>query len=156
MPNYCNNTIKIKGSIEIINKLIEAIKDQKFLGTLHPEPEYKEASDWYDWRVANWGTKWEINDIDDEDNLGFHKNKDGTAQIYFFFNSAWAPPIGAYGNALDTWKDLHIEAYFYEAGNDFAGRFQDGELFEICLSNHDNDFFTEEEIGVRLDEEFDI
>ena len=52
------------------------------------------AENWYDWRVNNWGTKWEVCEF-----YGVDKQPDaliGDSTISFAFSSAWSPPIGAY------------------------------------------------------------
>lgn len=71
---------------------------------------------WYDWCLANWGTKW---DIDLENVI---ENDDGS--ISASFDSAWSPPIEAY----DTLRDLgfDIVAYYAEPGMCFAGKWDNG------------------------------
>ena len=86
MPNWCNNKLvivhkdegKLKSLYETIKKYDESELDEKpaFFGKILPEPNYDEVevlptfpeivgmhsvSDWpsLDWRVQNWGTKWE-------------------------------------------------------------------------------------------------
>ena len=44
---------------------------------------------WYDWRVKNWSTKWEITDT-----YGKPEVSNNGKTISFGFDSAWAPPVG--------------------------------------------------------------
>jgi len=128
MPNWCNNTIEIKGSTETIKKLWEGATaegdDGGLLNSMVPMP--KELNDttspsdgpnWYDWRVSNWSTKWDV----DTEGLEFTDNGDGTAEITGWFDSAWGPPIGAYEKFCDDMDGVYLEAYYEEGGMDFAG-----------------------------------
>jgi hypothetical protein len=57
--------------------------------------------DWYNWRVANWGTKWNIEPSDMFVDIG-HIN-DSKASIYMGFMSAWSGP--------DEWFKTMCEKY---------------------------------------------
>lgn len=129
MPNWCNNTIEIKGPTETIKTLWEQATDEStpesgLLNAMHPMPvelndttSPSDGPNWYDWRVSNWGTKWEIS----TEGLEFHDHGDGTAEITGWFDSAWAPPIGAYEHFSEMMDNCHIDAYYEEGGMDFAG-----------------------------------
>ena len=136
MPNWCNNTITLTGPKEKITKIYEKAKeDNAFLQQLYPMPTELEgttadgsvneelvaktgASDWYNWRVENWGTKWEV------DAEGLELSDDGTT-ITGWFDSAWAPPIHAYETFLTENEDCSISSLYYEGGMDFAGKWED-------------------------------
>ena len=136
MPNWCNNTITLTGPKEKITKIYEKAKeDNAFLQQLYPMPTELEgttadgsvneelvaktgASDWYDWRTENWGTKWEV------DAEGLELSDDGTT-ISGWFDSAWAPPIHAYEFFLTKNEDCSISSLYYEGGMDFAGKWED-------------------------------
>ena len=137
MPNWCNNTITLTGPkakiTEIYNK---AKEDNALLQQLKPMPEALEGTtspapkegkvqplvdghdNWYDWRVENWGTKWDV-DMD-----GLELSDDGTT-ISGWFDSAWAPPIHAYEYFLTDNEDCSISSLYYEGGMDFAGKWED-------------------------------
>lgn len=142
MPNWCNNSITIQGPIETIkavwedahtervNDKGETVKDFGLLQAMVPMPEelnhtegLSDGPNWYDWRVSNWGTKWDISD----EGLEFVDNGDGTAAITGWFDSAWAPPINAYNTFLDMMDNCSIESSYYESGMDFAGFYEDGD-----------------------------
>ena len=136
MPNWCNNTITLTGPKAKITKIYEKAKeDNAFLQQLYPMPTELEgttadgsvneelvaktgASDWYDWRTENWGTKWEV------DAEGLELSDDGTT-ISGWFDSAWAPPIHAYEFFLTKNEDCSISSLYYEGGMDFAGKWED-------------------------------
>jgi hypothetical protein len=74
-------------------------------------------SNWYDYQVAKWGTKWDVScdsvEID-EDGLGFS----GT------FDSAWSPPMGVAAELAE--KGFTVTLYYYEPGMGFCGKWEDG------------------------------
>ena len=137
MPNWCNNTITLTGPKEKITAIYEKAKeDNALLQQLYPMPEALEGTtspapkegkvqplvdghdNWYDWRVDNWSTKWDV-DMD-----GLELSDDGTT-ISGWFDSAWAPPIGAYEHFLTENEDCSISSLYYEGGMDFAGKWED-------------------------------
>ena len=87
-----------------------------------PQPLVDGFNNWYDWRVQNWGTKWDV----DTEGLEFKDNGDGTASIVGWFDSAWAPPIEAYNTFLDDMDNCTLESFYEEGGMDFAGHYDNG------------------------------
>ena len=186
MPNWCNNSINISGSTETIktlwdeaNKegsgLLDAMKPmpKELDGTTSPTPQEGQAGykgpqpkidgfdNWYDWRVKNWGTKW---DIDPKEGLEFTDNGDGTAQISGWFESAWAPPIQAYDTFLDDMDGCSLTADYHEPGMDFAGIYDNGDdqymegLGEWCEAVVKGTCALGDtpELFQKLDEEFEL
>ena len=131
MPNWCNNSFSITGNIESIKDLWDSAQtaghDGGFglLNAIMPMPQELEGTtglsengmDWYNWRVNNWGTKWDVSD----EGLEFIDNGDGTASISGWFDSAWAPPIGAYEQLAADFDSCVIDCSYYEPGMDFGG-----------------------------------
>ena len=143
MPNWCNNSITITGPIKKIedlyrNHVIQDADDETgLLNGMVPMP--KELNDttspsdepnWYDWRVSNWGTKWEVS----SEGLEYNEDPDnGTAEITGWFDSAWAPPLTAFSTYLEANPDVSITCTYEEPGMDFCGVFEDGE--DDCLED---------------------
>jgi hypothetical protein len=73
--------------------------------------------DWYDWNVANWGTKWDFS-------LEYFERHDANT-ITASFDSAWAPPVTAYEKLCKL--GFEIEAMYYEPGMCFVGKFEGNE-----------------------------
>jgi hypothetical protein len=49
--------------------------------------------DWYEWRLENWGTKWDVCEVEiDEDCLEYSDDKK-VAWFSFRCWTAWAPPV---------------------------------------------------------------
>ena len=178
MPNWCSNTLEIKGPTKKLEEFSKTIKDgEGFFNTILPLPKQLEettsptpkdsnqplidgASNWYDWRVNNWGTKW---DVDGEDSFytnelkDFDTLEDGTERsvLTLAFDTAWSPPEGIFEEL--SRQGFGIKAYYYEPGMDFAGRWEDGddEGIQVHDYKHDDKFWTEG-LGKELDEEFNI
>ena len=135
MPNWCSNSITISGSTDTIKQLWDDAHvgdDFGLLNAMVPMPKELDdttkgtdgdAVNWYDWRVTNWGTKWDVSD----EGLEYVDNGDGTSVIQGWFDSAWAPPIEAYNTFLDDMDGCSIEATYEEGGMDFAGIYTDGD-----------------------------
>ena len=172
MPNWCNNSITISGPTETIKQVWDDAHvgdDFGLLNAMVPMPTELEdttkgsngdALNWYDWRVANWGTKWDISD----EGLEYVDNKDGTSHITGWFDSAWAPPIEAYNTFLGDMDNCSIEATYEEGGMDFAGIYSDGDdqymegLSEWCSSVVKGTCALEDtpELFQKLDDEFEL
>jgi hypothetical protein len=131
MPNWCNNNISIAGPTDTIKQLWEDAHadagdntERGLLDAMAPMPNELQGTtapsdgpNWYDWRVNNWGTKWDIS----TEGLEFIDNGDGTAEITGWFESAWSPPIGAYEKFCDDMDNCSLEAYYEEGGMCFVG-----------------------------------
>lgn len=176
MPNWCNNTVIVRGSQQReINRLVEAFKAGEFCSAVIPIPEElqnpatgsfggedAEAKDklreqltakygysgWYDFCTGRWGTKWDVGG----DDSSIDVNPDGL-QFIAHFESAWAPPIGVYEALVE--QGLEVEAYYYESGMGFAGHWDNG--IDDCVS--DIGTLTPDEIRENypeIDEHFGI
>jgi len=167
MPNWCNNNITIRAPKKKLEKIVKAAKKGELLnhflpmpkqldGTTAPTPEGKKQpkiggfDNWYDWRVHNWGTKWDIDVYEGS----ISRVNDET--VTFGFDSAWAPPIDAYNAVIDKHSDVSITAYYYEPGMDFAGEYADGEISEINVSDEKDSYFTDTALGKELDAYYGI
>lgn len=163
MPNWCNNTITLTGPKEKISAIYaKAVEDNALLQQLKPMPEALEDTtspapkegkvqplvdgfdNWYDWRVQNWGTKWDV----DVDNLEL--SEDGTT-ITGWFDSAWAPPIHAYEYFLTDNEDCSIKSYYYEGGMDFGGLWEDFADAEVTISDFTSDEMEDPNNGLIYD-----
>ena len=168
MPNWCNNSITISGPTDTIKQLWEDAHadmgndtERGLLDAMVPMPRELQGTtspsdgpNWYDWRVSNWGTKWDVS----TEGLEFIDNGDGTACITGWFESAWAPPIGAYEQFLDDMDNCSLDASYHEPGMDFGGFYVDGD--DECLDNLHEEFSLPEDersdLYNRLDEEYNL
>lgn len=130
MPNWCSNKLYIShNNTDMITRFIDAFNRDETCNEFIPMPEgYKESGEWYEWSIANWGTKWDIGAA-----RGFC-NRTKNCSVECSFLSAWSPPIGLY-EMLDN-LGFRVCATYYEPGAAYCGGWSDG---EEELFNMDND-----------------
>lgn len=143
MPNWCTNNIIIQGSSEDVDFMLNAIKDEQdrspiSLNSIIKMPEALQGtapqkdeeiaeeniklyghSDWYNWRVTNWGTKWDV-----QANIVYDRtmiNLPGYRTVQISFDSAWSPPIEAINVMAKRFPNVKILHTFDERGVDFSG-----------------------------------
>ena len=104
MPNYITNRIKLISEPQEVSRVLELVKNDKYgIGTIDfekiipmPESIFRGSlgkaemekygnNNWYDWSVANWGTKW--NSYGYDESVDYSENKDS-----LFFLTAWTAP----------------------------------------------------------------
>jgi hypothetical protein len=166
MPNWCGNTLTITHEDpEMIGRAKEAFSRGEFLAEFIPIPaglkdttspnrdgtadtlrEQYGYSDWYDFCVNEWGTKWDVGD-----SQGIQTYDDNELIVYF--DSAWAPPIAGYEKLLDL--GFTVYATYYEPGCAFAGIFEDGNDDYYDLSNMDSGD-VQQQLPPDLDSAFGI
>jgi len=176
MPNWCNNGVTITHSDPAkIAALADAMAAGKFLGHIVPVPEAltetmagsygddaKQAllerktaenvekygfGNWYDFCVARWGTKWDV-----DCNGTISLSEDGLT-VNASFDSAWAPPCAVYEAMVEDGYD--VVAYYYEPGMAFVGKWDNGvdECYEYSGYNSNT---VRDAIGEELDDYFGI
>lgn len=124
MPNYCQNKATFTHADK--NKVDALFNEFKKLNTdekgrpfelLYPLPE-SAANNWYEWRIENWGTKWDAIDV----GCCLDREDDNTMTVSF--STAWSPPVGVYAQMeKDGWT---VDAIYFEAGFGFAGEYSEG------------------------------
>lgn len=132
MPNWCENTLKVKGKRKDLDDFQNKIRITDFLQSLIPMPNELEntqsprrgkpnlnliakfgTDNWYDWKIKHWGIKWDIQ-------LGLMTNS--SRQIKYWFESAWAPPITAIENVSKIFPNLKFVLEYYEPGMGIRGK----------------------------------
>jgi hypothetical protein len=121
MPNWCINQLSVAGPAKEVAKFFKEAKAPKTaeggktdlsLAKLVPIPADEEGN-WYDWCVENWGTKWDLSEVD-----GKMANK---AQATYDFHSAWAPPQRAIQTISGLYPKLTFTLTYDEPGMAFDG-----------------------------------
>ena len=143
MPNWTNNSITLRHTDPaMIERAVKAYQEGRLLDEFIPVPrELKETvagfvgedqqaaheaqkarniekygyPDWYSFCVNTWGTKWDVGG-DGE----FIEQPDANT-LKASFDSAWAPPVEAYGRLLEL--GFEVEAYYLECGMAFCGKY---------------------------------
>jgi len=176
MPNWCNNTVEIyHEDPAMLERVRVAFKDGRLLDEFIPVPEelrivagcVGDANDpeqiklveqteanvekygygnWYDFCVNEWGTKWDIGADGAE-------AQDIPGGLMLSFDSAWAPPTGAYEKLEDL--GFSIRATYYEPGMCFAGIWENGndDYYEYGSMSSEE---VRETMPVELDEAYCI
>lgn len=169
MPNWCYNiaTLSHKDPAQI-KRVVDAFDRDSLFAEFVPVPEalmdtrttshggsdaaekdalradnreqYGYAS-WYDFRIAKWGTKWDVGAGDgvcDQQN-----NK----TVTLHFDSAWSPPVEWY-EKMHRDFGFSITAYYNEPGLVFCGKWENGEdesyEYDECTSENVKDLIGEE------------
>jgi hypothetical protein len=145
MPNWCNNTVEIRHEDPVmLERVRTAFNNGALLAEFIPVPEELQItagrtnnpdenqkivdaeesnrekygySNWYDFCVSEWGTKWDVGG----DGAVPHDIDGG---IMISFDSAWSPPIAAYEKLTEM--GFEIRAFYHESGMCFAGIWEDG------------------------------
>jgi len=141
MPNWCENNLKIlSGDKKEIDKMRKAVRGkdsvisfEKILPTptelLKQEVPIRNKKlskklakkygmpDWYEWRVKNWGTKW---DLGDEWNEKCYE-KWYLSSKGITFDTAWAPPIPLFIYLSKQYPSIEFKLTYVESGMCFAG-----------------------------------
>ena len=68
---------------------------------------------WYDWRLANWDTKWDCYDVEVTD--------DDPDCTEVEFNTAWSPPEAICNALREQYPDVKISWFYDEPGCEIAG-----------------------------------
>jgi hypothetical protein len=112
---------------------------------------------WYDWCVANWGTKWNAGGDNDAMMVDYDEDVNDQGTALFQFDTAWAPPLGVLEKLMETHPELSIECRYHEPGVGFFGVWTDGSdrCYETEQFPKSNDpFWTQHQDGRLLDETF--
>ena len=123
MPNWCSNEVTMFGDAEVIKEIVELMntvnKDNPDesnafdFNNLLPTPE-DIGDEWYQWRVDNWGTKW--NSVDT-----FADTTEDPEYIWYNFDTAWAPAKGIYEELTKRYPSVGIGWFYREPGVEIAG-----------------------------------
>jgi hypothetical protein len=174
MPNWCQNSVYIEhDDLAMIDRAESAYKRHELLEEFIPVPpalknpasstwggensaendkvraenlEQYGYSSWYDYCVANWGTKWDVGG--EYDTVIRNGN-----MLILNFDSAWGPPLDAFAKLLDM--GFRIRAFYWEPGMCFAGIWDNGhdDYYEYSSVDLDD---LEKTLPEDLDHEFNI
>lgn len=123
MPNHTNNQLTLASGGNILDVLNPYIIDAGEMGGGYREYEFDfqsiipmddellKTNDWYNWRVENWGTKWNgYNGIFNDD------------QTAFTFSTAWSPPLPIIKKLAELTGESFVLGYI-EYGVFFCGQY---------------------------------
>jgi hypothetical protein len=140
MPNWCENTLTVKGPDKTIKSFMRiakargsALSMNKFIPmpeelantrapTLNNTKRQRERNkrlrvkygfdNWYEWRYRHWGVKWDV-----EANMIDHKD----GYVAYMFDTAWGPATDWLDAVAKKYPDLRFTLKYEEPGMGFRG-----------------------------------
>ena len=141
MPNHCFNNISITGPSSELEKIWEGLSkyngEYSILRSYAPMPkELENTTDWYEWAMDNWGSKWGDYDVD----INFDET-----EISGLYCSAWGPCNEGILKVSALFPDLTFDVDYREDGMEFIGKqvCQNGEEIEAWSRQLDEDEMNE-------------
>ena len=143
MPNWCLNKLTVSHTDKAaMDRFVNAYNESRLCQEFLPLPK---GEDWYAWRIANWGTKWDVGAGENEQ-YGLRATV-AHDEANCSFDSAWAPPVGLYQELV--LQGYRVIASYYEPGMGFCGTWIDGNDNYIEYNN-------EEDIPVAIQNDFNM
>ena len=149
MPNHCYQQVRVEGPNFLVRQLWDGLsgKDPQFCQLVVPMPfeqwatpnkskrmspfnnERVEVAGWYDWRCENWGTKWDVVDVEIDEALSREKVEEFTADTKSSFEfrcwTAWGPPTPVWDKLQKM--GIRVHATYQDEGGMFEGEYIDGD-----------------------------
>jgi len=130
MPNHTDNRVILSHDdsqqIDMIYNVMNT-EDTPLCQTLIPMDEKLleisgisdnyEVQGWYEWRLENWGTKWDVYET--------HCTRIDANTLNLNFYTAWSPPIPIYDKLVDM--GFEINARYLDEGWGYIGEYTDGD-----------------------------
>jgi len=143
MPNWCSNKLEIQGNKKDVAKVLNFVGNKKdnnqkvldfqkiipmpeeLANTTSPTQKDEKAkakklskkygaSNWYDWHILRWGTKWNCDGARIEDGVD-DKN------ITIGFETAWSPPLPIVLSLAKKFPKINFRLDYIEPGMCYAG-----------------------------------
>lgn len=148
MPNWCNNTLTIRGKKEDLLAFKKQLEDNKpkdghvclfqtFIpipdevkNTTSPNQDEKQAkyllekygaTDWYNWQIEKWGIKWGCCDAYWENEDPTHTSHDGLFDLILHYETAWGPGDDSLKDIFMANDDLSFFLQYEEPMMGFEG-----------------------------------
>ena len=183
MPNWAYNRLTLSHKDPaMIERAVAAFKNGEFLQEFIPCPqdlldtmsgymghdtpeqralEAKEKSNiqkhgyrnWYDWKLANWGTKWDFGDEGEYTVVYESIGSDLLPTVNFSFDTAWSPPIDAYRQLEE--QGFIINALYDEESTAFCGEYVTGKG-ENTIKMEFNSAWARANVPPHIDQAFGI
>ena len=111
MPNWCYNRIQVYGDSDTVEQVKNP--DGSIFYETYNFPDGKNDDRWYHWCIDNWGTKWDVSELDIE------YSDDEVLELTF--STAWSPPEGVMQKLKDKYPELGFSCFYDEPGMEVAG-----------------------------------
>lgn len=152
MPNWCENHLYIEATESEIQNILAA--KEGLLNYMRPQPNQPEGDwgdsvlpAWYNWRIQNWGTKWDVQP---------EILPQSETALLIIFDSAWAPPIAAirHWESQDS-ENRNFNLRYIEWGMCFCGE-EDSDGTSYVIDIPTTVAACMDVVPAELDEEFGI
>jgi len=144
MPNHTDNRVILShADSQKIDDIYNVMNTDDALLLQHIIPMNEsllDGGDWYDWRLDNWGTKWDIYET--------HCTRIDANTLSMTFYTAWSPPIPVFDKLTDM--GYEINARYLDEGWMYVGEYVDGDDWST------DDIESISEVRPELADEFDI
>jgi hypothetical protein len=156
MPNWNENKLSVMDcSPELESYLKEnGLSFEKIKPT---PPELLEGNGWYDWRLQNWGTKWDLSEEEQREIADQLISESADFQATFM--TANSPPIEAIAALSEMFPHDQFTLDYFESGCWFAGTaiISQGEIDDNQVDDADVIEFAKENFNfVEYDEDEEI
>jgi hypothetical protein len=123
MPNHCYQNVSIIGPEPLVRALSFDLSN--FCSMVKPMPlevyndHLGDVPAWYDWRVKNWGTKWDLCEVD---NVRCVHSDVESLILEFKCWTAWSPPVPVWDRLVNE-LDCVVAADYRDEGGLFEGEY---------------------------------
>lgn len=147
MPNWCSGDLVVEGEPAQLKELMDFLNspyERKYAGdgetitkfsnpvfsfwnVVKPEEHemnaYVNTEAWWDWNITNWGTKWDIANVDGENSYRTYLNAEtlDSGKISYLFSTAWSPCSPVIELLAENFPTLKFTYTYSETGMDFWG-----------------------------------
>ena len=80
--------------------------------------EKYDVTNWYDWAIKNWGTKWDLNAFHDDTQVNYHEDAN---EVTYRFDTAWCPPQLVHEALVEQYPAVNISWHYDEPDMEFSG-----------------------------------
>jgi hypothetical protein len=118
MPNWVYNNVIITATPERCEEIKKSLHHrdeeghEQVLSFQNIVPRPAEETDWYNWNISHWDTKWDARDPYMEDA--------GNGVLRYAFSTAWSPPLAVLEAFVTKHDDVDIE-YDYQEEQGWGG-----------------------------------
>lgn len=95
----------------------EGETDKQYTARMRNYKKLYGADNWYDWRINNWGTKWDLYEFYEIE----RNNINGEFAFSCSFWTAWGPPILWLYKASNKFPSINFHFSYMEPGGGFCG-----------------------------------
>lgn len=125
MTNWVLQKVVIKGNARRLQTLYAGLRKGEFCNVVLPMPfEHATSLDegWDHWTIGNWGTKWDVGDIDE---LNIKTENHEAVRLSFVCNTANTPPLPVWDYLVRL--GMRVSAAYADPDMDLYGFYEDGD-----------------------------